>query len=64
MVDNLNSMHSNPEYYSGHYLKMIPGNMLLMGDVPSEQNHASVDAHLGKGATWDVAEHMSQLLRR
>ena len=63
MVDNLDAIYSNPEYYAGYYLKQIPGNMLLMGDVPSEQNHSSVDANLGKGATWDVAEHISLLFQ-
>ena len=64
MVDNLNDIYSKPEYFAGYYLKQIPGNMLLMGDVPAEQNHSSIDGHLGKGATWDVAEHISQLLSR
>ena len=59
LVDKLSDARSNPEHHSGHHLKKIPGSMLLMGDTPSEDNHASIDANLGKGATWDVSEHIS-----
>jgi hypothetical protein len=35
---------------------------MLNGSAPAEQNHSSVVAHLGKGANWGVAEHISHML--
>ena len=35
-----------------------------MGSTPAEQNHASNVAHMGKGATWEIAEHEANLLQR
>ena len=37
---------------------------MLNGSAPAEQNHSSVVAHLGKGANWGVAEHISHMLKR
>jgi hydrogenase maturation factor len=37
---------------------------MLNGSAPAEQNHSSVVAHLGKGANWGVAEHLSHMLQR
>jgi hypothetical protein len=54
----------NPKYYSGYYVRRIPGNLKMMGDAPAEQNHASVVAHLGKGASWSIPEHVRQLIER
>jgi hypothetical protein len=36
----------------------------MMGDAPAEQNHASVAAHLGDGASWSIPEHVQQLIER
>jgi hypothetical protein len=36
---------------------------MLNGLAPAEQNHSSAITHLGKGANWDVAEHLSHMLR-
>jgi hypothetical protein len=36
--------------------------MELKGYVPTEENHSSICAHLGKGANWLVVEHCSQLV--
>ena len=63
-VSLLNSIHENPHYYAGWYLRKIPGNLMVNGSVAAEQNHASVVAHLGKGANWGVAEHISHMLKR
>jgi hypothetical protein len=63
-VSLLNSIHDNPKYYAAWYLRTIPGNLMLNGAVPAEQNHSSVVAHLGKGANWGVAEHLSHMLQR
>jgi hypothetical protein len=57
-------IYKNPEYYSGHTLRQIDGNLLMMGDAPAEQNHSSVAAHLGQGANWLVSEHVRQLIER
>ena len=35
-----------------------------MGSTPAEQNHARNVAHMGKGATWEIAEHVANLLQR
>ena len=63
-VSLLNSIHENPKYYAAWYLRTIPGNLMLNGAVPAEQNHSSVAAHLGKGANWGVTEHLSHMLQR
>jgi hypothetical protein len=63
-VSLLNSIHDNPKYYAAWYLWTIQGNLMLNGLVPAEQNHSSVVAHLGKGANWGVAEHLSHMLKR
>ena len=36
----------------------------MKGDVAAEQNHSSVAAYLGEGATWTIAENIYQQLRR
>jgi hypothetical protein len=36
---------------------------MLNGSAPAEQNHSSAVAHLGKGANWGVAEHLSHMLQ-
>ena len=36
----------------------------MLGSVPAEQNHASVLAHLGKGARWDIWEQLKYLCQR
>jgi hypothetical protein len=60
----LMKIYKKPEYYAGYYLRAIEGNLELKGSVPAEQNHASIVAHLGKGANWSVVEHTSQLCNR
>jgi hypothetical protein len=57
-------IYENPQYYSGHFLRTIPGNLKMMGSAPAEQNHSSVAAHLGKGANWTIPEHVRQLIER
>jgi hypothetical protein len=46
----------------GWFLKKIEGNLLLHGSVPTEQNHSSVAAHLGAGASRSVVEQVEKLL--
>ena len=59
-----NHIYGNPNRYSNHFLKSIEGNCFHMGSTPAEQNHASNVAHMGKGATWEIAEHVANLLQR
>ena len=39
-------------------------NLGLKGDVSAKQNHSSICTHLGDGASWQIAEQVSKLLRR
>ena len=57
----LDKIKGNPSYYAGYYLKRICGHLEMNGSVPAEQNHASVVAHLGKGAMWDIWEQLKHL---
>jgi hypothetical protein len=57
-------IYQYPESYSGHYLRQIDGNLMMMGSTPAEQNHSSVAAHLGDGANWTISEHVRQLIER
>ena len=45
-----------------YYLCGLKENLGLKGDVAAEQKHSSVCAHLGEGATWQIAEQVSKLL--
>ena len=63
-IDELIKIGNNPEYYAGYYLREIEGNMNCLGDAPAEQNHASICFHLGKGASWSLAEQIVQLFKR
>jgi hypothetical protein len=36
----------------------------LLGSVPAEQNHASVVAHLGDGASWEISQQITHLMNR
>jgi hypothetical protein len=56
---SLEQIYSNPSHYAGWFLRKIEGNLLLNGSVPAEQNHSSVAAHLGAGASWSVVEQVS-----
>jgi hypothetical protein len=60
----LEEIYLNPSHYAGWFLKKIEGNLFLNGSVPAEQNHSSVSAHLGAGASWSVVEQVSKLLTR
>jgi hypothetical protein len=61
---SLEEIYNNPSHYAGWFLKKIEGNLFLNGSVPAEQNHSSVAAHLGSGASWSVVEQVSKLLSR
>jgi hypothetical protein len=61
---SLEQIYNNPSHFAGWFLKKIEGNLLLHGSVPAEQNHSSVAAHLGAGASWSVVEQVSKLLSR
>ena len=63
-IELLNDIYKNPKYYSGYYIKNIVGNLSLLGSVPAEQNHSSIVAFLGKGAMWDIWEHLKNLCER
>lgn len=60
----LQQIYSNPKYYAGWYLRLMEENLFLNGSVPAEQNHSSITAHLGKGASWGIAEHIKHLIVR
>ena len=60
----LDNIYSNPKYYAGYHVRSIDGNLKAKGSVPAEQNHSSVVAWLGKGATWSIMEHKSFLMQR
>ena len=60
----LDEIYDNPGYYAGYHLKQIEGNIKLNGSVPAEQNHSSLQAHLGKGNHWSICENVKELLVR
>ena len=64
MVSKLDDFYNQPERYGGYYLHEMEENLGLKGDVSAEQNHSSICAHLGEGASWQIAEQVSKLLRR
>ena len=64
MRSKLDVYYFQPERYGGYYLRGMEENLGLNGDAPAEQNHSSVIAHLGEGASWQIAEQVSKLLRR
>ena len=63
-VDKLIAICHKEKYYAGYYLRGIEGNRSFQGSTPAEQNHASNVAHLGKGASWSIAEHIAQLFKK
>jgi hypothetical protein len=60
----LDGYYKQPQRYAGYYLRSLEENLGLNGDVPAEQNHSSVCAHLGEGASWQIAEQVSKLICR
>ena len=60
----LNVIYQNYPKYAGYYLRSIPGNLRMNGDVSAEQNHSGVVAYLGLGATFSIAEEITHLLNR
>jgi hypothetical protein len=60
----LEKIHKNPTHFVGWFLKTTECTIFLHGSVPADQNHSSVAAHLGSGASWSVVEQVSKLLDR
>ena len=60
----LDSIYQNPSYYAGYYLRNIDGNLMVLGSVTAEQNHASIIAYIGEGGNWSIMLHMSKLMSR
>jgi hypothetical protein len=60
----LESIYGDYKYYGGFFLRQVLGNLGLLGSVPAEQNHASIVAHLGEGATWEIAQQIQHLMDR
>jgi hypothetical protein len=58
----LESIYNDHEYYGGFFLLHTLGNLGLLGSVPAEQNHASIVAHLGEGASWEISQHIQHLM--
>ena len=64
-LTKLHKITSNPSYYAGYFLRKIEGNLLMLGSVPAEENHASIIVFLGKGNSgWSVVYHLAALLNR
>jgi hypothetical protein len=63
-TEYLLKIYQNPNYYAGWWLRNQEGHLNLQGSVSAEQNHASIKAHLGDGATWYVADHARRLVER
>ena len=64
VVEKLVHIGQSESYYAGYYLKNIEGNLGLRGSSPVESNHSSNVAHLGKGASWSISEHIAHLFNR
>ena len=60
----LESIYNDHEYYGGFFLLHTMGNLGLLGSCPAEQNHSSIVAHLGEGASWEIAQHIQHLMNR
>jgi hypothetical protein len=60
----LESIYNDHEYYGGFFLLHTMGNLGLLGSCPAEQNHSSIVAHLGDGASWEIAQHIQHLMNR
>jgi hypothetical protein len=56
----LGSIYENYQYYASYFLSNVLGNLGLLGLVPAEQNHAIIVVHLGKGASWVIAQQITQ----
>ena len=54
LVDYIRNIHRNPNKYSGHILRRLPGNLKRVGSTSAEQNHSSIIAHLGNSASWSL----------
>ena len=63
-LQKLDEIYNNPSYYAGWKLREIKGNLGIQGSVAAEQNHASVVAFLGKGASWCISRQVSKLIQR
>lgn len=63
-MSSLQEIYSNPKYFAGWYLRQMEENLNVNGSVPAEQNHSSISSHLGKGASWCIAEHIKNLIVR
>jgi hypothetical protein len=58
----LEKIYGNPSHFAGWYLKTIEGSLLINGSVHAEQNHSSMAAHLGAGASWSIVEKVTKFL--
>ena len=64
-LKKLDVIKNNPSYYAGYYLRQYRGNIGVNGDASSEQNHASIVAHLGNSANgWSIMDHICHLVKR
>ena len=64
LAEKLDSIHELPSYYAGYFLEQSGGSIGMNGSSSAEQNHSSVSAHLGDGATWSIVEQIDQLIKR
>ena len=55
-------IHYNPSYYKKWSLLTMEGNFGFDGSVSAEQNHASVESHLGNGGNFCIAEKIKLMV--
>ena len=64
LAEKLDSLYELPSYYAGYFLEQNGGSIGMNGSSSAEQNHSSVCAYLGDGATWSIVEQIDQLIKR
>ena len=64
VLEKLDDVYNNPQYYSGYYHRSISCNMVFRGSIPAEQNHSFIIAFLGKNASYTITEQIVKFLER
>jgi hypothetical protein len=58
----IEDVYGRPENFAGYTLRAIMGNLGKKGSTSAEQNHSSIVAHLGRGASWSLQEQIVRLI--